>query len=157
MKKIALCFFIILGSHSVLADDGSYGCGLGRMVAPKDSLISTTTATAVDFFVPVRISATTTGTRGCTKHDIVKAEQEVIQYAHINYDLLELNAAQGTGEHLVAFGHQLGCDASQQANFAKMMRKNFSKVFNDKANGLELYRKVKSQLNTESLCSNGRA
>lgn len=152
MKIILGIFATLALTFTAFAEDKSYGCGLGTMVAKEKSLISTTTAAVVDYLVPVRASATTTGTSGCERHNLVMLQKPGAKFALVNYAMIEMDAAQGGGEHLSSFAFKMGCSFQDQQKLNDVVQKNFVELFNENSNGIEFYKKLTDKLNGQSSC-----
>ncbi|MBF0366910.1 MAG: DUF3015 family protein [Oligoflexia bacterium] len=119
----------LLHGNVSYSDDSSYGCGLGSIVAPQKSLVSTTTAMVVDYFIPSRISATTTGTSGCARHSLVMKGKMPQHYAEANFENLKQGIAMGGGAYVQVFGRTLGCSDQVYSRFSRAMQENFQSIF----------------------------
>ncbi len=129
MKKSFLFLAVVsLFAIKANAQDGSSGCGLGWEVAPKQSLVSssTRTITNVTFLNTV---AMTFGTSGCAKHSIVQKDKEAKYFAEANYHSLMIEMAQGRGENLANFAAILGCDTN---TFASRLQSHYGQIFSTK-------------------------
>lgn len=109
MKKLSFCLLALV-STSVIAADGSSGCGLGWRVAPKQSLLSSMTRNTTHVILPNTFSMTF-GTSGCSQHSIVKKDRAVEHFVEANFENLQIEMAQGQGESLLALSELMGCDA----------------------------------------------
>lgn len=145
MKKIMRGLLVMVGiilPALSQADDRSYGCGFGSQVAPRKTLISTTTAGVIDALsMPTRAFAITSGTSGCAQHDLVKNEFVKEHFIAANFETLKFESALGQGEHLAALGQFYGCPDNLRPQFASHMKRNFSQLFsqsNAKAISLEI-------------------
>lgn len=130
MKKM---FFLLLaiGLYSTAySRDSSSGCGPGWYLFKKNSLISSALrATTNGILIPTVTLGMTSGTSNCSKHSIVKTEQESLKYATENYYELISQVAQGNGEFLNQFSDVIGCNRSSIDTFKKELRSNFNKIF----------------------------
>lgn len=110
MKKIlALSAFLVAGS--VYAADSSNGCGLGWRIAPKQSLLSSSTRSTTNAFLPNTFSMTF-GTSGCAQHSIVKKDRAIEHFVEANFENLQIEMAQGQGESVATLGEIMGCDSN---------------------------------------------
>ena len=102
------------------------GCGLGTFVFKENDkmqvLAATTNGTSGS-----QTFGITTGTSNCKPgKDAATAEQRV--FIEANLASLEKEAAQGQGEHLMAFASLLGCE---QSDFAANSQQNFTNLYGD--------------------------
>ncbi len=110
---------------------GMAGCGIASLFIDKNEQLPQLGNSALSNLFPylaignlffcIDTSAMTTGTSNCTDSPSASAmlmEQQV--FVSSNYDSITKEAAQGTGEHLVAFAEVLGCDAGAFASFTQV-------------------------------------
>jgi hypothetical protein len=124
-------------SIQLVQAESSVGCGLGQMIAPKQSLISATTRYITNGTFCNQIFGMSSGTSGCTQHSIVKKESASQFYAEANLENLKVEMAQGGGEYLVAFADALGCNDQAKNIFTHVTQKEYGKIFqngNESAN-----------------------
>lgn len=105
---------------------GMAGCGLGTFVFKENNkmqiLAATTNGTSGS-----QTFGITTGTSNCKAgKETATAEQRI--FIEANLASLEKEAAQGQGEHLMAFAALLGCD---QVDFATHSQANFRQLYGD--------------------------
>jgi hypothetical protein len=131
----------------VQAADKSDGCGLGWQVTSKTSFLGTTTRATTNMVVPPTFGMTS-GTIGCARHSIAKAEMPAVNYAVTNYDSIKSEAASGKGEFISAFAEVMGCGASE-ARFIQKTKEGYKNLFNDKKQGLEMYNDVKEMIKSD--------
>ncbi|MBF0298070.1 MAG: DUF3015 family protein [Oligoflexia bacterium] len=127
--KFLFLLMLAFSISTLYAEDKSAGCGLGSLAAPKQSLISTTTANVVDYFLPSKYSATTTGTSGCAQHSLVIKNKMDLHYTEVNYENLKQEIAMGGGVYTQVFGRTLGCNDDAYAVFSNEMQKNYQHIF----------------------------
>lgn len=126
---LSIITVISLGiSSAVFADDQSNGCGLGWKISKRNSLLSSTTRTYVNFTFSNTLGMTS-GTSGCAKHSIVKNEKKAVYYAEANYGHLMVEMAEGNGEHLSGLASVLGCQTTGISSFNKLTQDNYIRVF----------------------------
>jgi hypothetical protein len=127
-KFACLASFLLLVAGSASAADSSSGCGLGWQVAPKNSLISSTTRAYVNATFSSTIGMTM-GTSGCAKHSIVQNDKRAIHFAEVNQGQLMIEMAQGRGEHLRGLVATLGCDPAGFDDMARALQSDYSSIF----------------------------
>lgn len=132
MKRILGSVLVMVGlifPHLSQAVDRSSGCGLGRQIAPRKTLFSTSTAATTDGVSwPTQPSAMTSGTSGCAPHGLLIEASKREHFISTNIAAIKLESALGQGEHLAALGQFYGCGGSQEA-FARTMKSNYYSVF----------------------------
>lgn len=132
---LGLFTVLLLTTQTSFAADKSSGCGLGKLGAPKDTLVSTTTASIVDYLVPVRIFATTSGTSGCAQHDLVMNKKMQEHFVNSNIDIIKFESAVGEGEYVNALARVMGCNNQGAELFLNKLQKEYSPVFKDEHSG----------------------
>lgn len=149
--KLIIGLLALVATTSVFAADSSSGCGMGYEVAPKQSLVSSSTRSIVNATFSSTI-AMTLGTSGCAKHSIVYNEAKGIHFAETNMNQLAIEMARGNGEFVASFASVYGCaDASA---FGSMVQSNYEAVLpSTKTTGVELYNNVKSQIKNNAALS----
>lgn len=150
MKKI-LFAIIALASTASFAADTSSGCGMGYEIAPKQSLVSSSTRSLVNATFSSSI-AMTMGTSGCAKHSIVKNESKGIHFAEANMNQLAVEMARGNGEFVAGFASVFGCQNSQA--FGSMVQAKYESVLpSANTSGVELYNNVKAEIKNNAALS----
>lgn len=152
MKHIITGLLALLSATSLFAADSSSGCGMGYEIAPKQSLVSSSTRSIVNATFSSSIGMTM-GTSGCARHSIVKNDAKGIHFAEANMNQLAVEMARGNGEFVASFATVLGCQNSQA--FGSMVQANYETILPSvKTSGVELYNNVKAQIkNNASLAS----
>jgi hypothetical protein len=117
-------------SHLAQAADQSSGCGLGWSIAPRQSLLSSSTRNPINITFS-NTSGMTSGTSGCAKHSIVQNEVKAMHFAEANHGQLMIEMAQGQGEHLRGFAAVLGCSGSDR--FGTVTQGAYSRIFSSPA------------------------
>ena len=79
---------------------------------------------------PFYTGASLSGTAGCKKWDYGRHQR--IQYLETQWTFIREEASQGEGERLIALAQIMGCTAERQAQFAVLVRNNYSSLFNEK-------------------------
>ena len=140
MKRTLITLIAVTSLVSFAAgkDHGGYkkhpygmgGCGFVSIFIQENTMLPQLGKTAADAYFQLwalNTSAMTTGTSNCTNspgNTALLMEQQV--YVSSNYSDITREAAQGTGEHLVAFAEVLGCDSNA---FAHMAQSNHAQIF----------------------------
>ena len=132
-KALLLLTVISTFSQMAQADDQSRGCGLGSMVAPKQTLVSTTTAATVDYFVPSQSFGTTSGTSGCARHSIVMNQKMQEHFVEANIEQIKFESAIGAGESVEVLARTFGCSDSGVVTFGAKIQSNFETLSNQSA------------------------
>ena len=149
MKNLIIGIFTFIWASSVFAADSSSGCGIGWQVAPKQSLISSSTRSIVNATFSNTI-AMTLGTSGCAQHSIVKNDSKGIHFAEANMNQLAVQMASGHGEFITSFAEVFGCQNSRA--FGSMVQANYETVLpSEKTSGVELYNNVKAQIKNNAI------
>ena len=142
--KMIIALMALVATSSVFAADSSSGCGMGYEVAPKQSLVSSSTRSLVNSTFSSTV-AMTLGTSGCAKHSIVKNDAKGIHFAEANMNVLALEMARGNGEFVAGFASVYGC--SDASLFGSMVQSKYETVLpSANTSGVELYNNVKAQI-----------
>lgn len=150
MKLIIGLIGLVMAS-SVFAADSSSGCGMGYEVAPKQSLVSSSTRSLVNATFSNSI-AMTLGTSGCAKHSIVKNDAKGIHFAEANMNQLAVEMARGNGEFVAGFASVFGCQDSSA--FGSMVQAKYESVLpSAQTSGVELYNNVKAEIRNNATLS----
>lgn len=128
MKKLLVTVLMLLG-FNVYADS-SVGCGLGSMIFKDNTLLSSTLRVTTNQVFLTQYLGVTSGTSGCSRHDIVLNEKAHIHYAEINLEKIEQDMVKGQGEYLSMLAVTLGCEFNQINNFNQYAKSHYSHIFN---------------------------
>ena len=79
---------------------------------------------------PFYTGASLSGTAGFKKWNYGRYQR--IQYLETQWTFIREEASQGEGERLIALAQIMGCTAERQAQFAVLVRNNYSSLFNEK-------------------------
>jgi hypothetical protein len=152
MRTAALFIFSILLITGVHAADSSDGCGIGNLLYGKKSLLGTSVRMTTNSFLGIiNIGATTTGTSGCARHSIVKADMRAIHYMEENTQNLLTAFANGQGEHLHALSKVMGCDQVHNGYFNEQMKKNFGSLIEQSQAPANMLIQVKSIIHQDQV------
>ncbi|MEK6556314.1 MAG: DUF3015 family protein [Bdellovibrionota bacterium] len=151
MKKFfAVLALVTVGAsmaHAGNGNSGGDGCGLGWQIFDKKTLVGTFIRGTTNSVVPPSFGMTT-GTIGCDQHPIAMNNQEAVQYVAANYESLMIEAAQGNGEYVTAFGATLNCGSSE---FGALLQKNY-KALSTVKNAADFVGAVKGEMTKANLC-----
>jgi len=149
--KLIIGLMALVATTSIFAADSSSGCGMGYEVAPKQSLVSSSTRSIVNSTFSSTI-AMTLGTSGCAKHSIVKNDAKGIHFAEANMNVLALEMARGNGEFVAGFAGVFGCQNSEA--FGSMVQAKYESVLpSANTSGVELYNNVKAEIRNNATLS----
>ena len=149
--KLIIGLMALVATTSAFAADSSSGCGMGYEVAPKQSLVSSSTRSLVNGTFSNTV-AMTLGTSGCAKHSIVQNDAKGIHFAEANMNVLALEMARGNGEFVTTFASVYGCNNSEA--FGSMVQSNYESVLpSANTTGVELYNNVKTQIRNNATLS----
>ena len=149
--KLIIGLFALVAASSVFAADTSSGCGMGYEVAPKQSLVSSSTRSLVNATFSNSI-AMTLGTSGCAKHSIVKNDAKGIHFAEANMNQLAVEMSRGNGEFVTGFAGVFGCQNA--VAFGSMVQAKYESVLpSANTSGVELYNNVKSEIRNNATLS----
>ena len=149
--KLIIGLMALVATTSAFAADSSSGCGMGYEVAPKQSLVSSSTRTIVNATFSNTV-AMTLGTSGCAKHSIVQNDAKGIHFAEANMNVLAMEMARGNGEFVSTFASVYGCSNSEA--FGAMVQSNYESVLpSTNTTGVELYNNVKTQIRNNATLS----
>jgi len=149
--KLIIGLMALVATSAVFAADSSSGCGMGYEIAPKQSLVSSSTRSLVNGTFSNSI-AMTLGTSGCAKHSIVKNDAKGIHFAEANMNQLAVEMARGNGEFVASFASVYGCNNSEA--FGSMVQSKYESVLpTSNTSGVELYNNVKSEIRNNAALS----
>ena len=138
-----LCVLIIIFavlSAAAIAEDKSRGCGPASVVAPQNTMVSTSTRATTDFYLfPFNWSATSSGTSGCKKHEIVENQKQAHEFLVNNYNDLMLDISVGGGEFLNVFASSLGCSMNEINLFTTTLQKNYKTLIKENKNDEQVF------------------
>lgn len=131
-----------LAAGDISPNGGTDSCGLGWKVTDKKSLMATCTRGTTNGVVPPT-SGMTTGTIGCEKHTIAKADAKGVEFVTANYDSLRLEMAAGQGENLAALARTMGCADANVDAFGRAVQGNYETVVGN-GSRIELFQNAKN-------------
>jgi hypothetical protein len=120
--------FLAMPSQSRATDYGMAGCGLGSMLIKDDGIVqifaATTNGTSAN-----QTFGITSGTSGCVADGVVMADKEQEAFAELNFEQLQHDMAQGSGEYLAAFVTLLGCTDDVRSDVYRFAQDNYAATF----------------------------
>ncbi|MBF0316228.1 MAG: DUF3015 family protein [Oligoflexia bacterium] len=121
----------ILSPLAALADS-SVGCGLGWQVTKAMTTTAATTRVSTNFTFS-NTFAMTSGTSGCAQHSLVMKQKLDLHFVEANYQNIQIDMANGSGEYLFALARTMGCPEEVTAIFGNESRKHFNEIFSTSA------------------------
>lgn len=113
---------------------GTAGCGLGSAVMGKGGgqiFASTTNGTLWSKYFGI-----TSGILNCIDPPKGKVASKMDQFIHSNRNIVFVEMVRGSGEHIDALASLLEC--KNKAAFGKLMKDNFTNIYQSQANTMEL-------------------
>ena len=144
MKYFVLASCLILSAKGLMAADGKTqknsdapsgkygmaGCGLGALVVDRDEILPQVGAWFLNGIYSNQTYAISSGTSNCVegRSEVAAMEQEV--YFAANLGSITKEAAQGSGEHIVAVAEVFGCmQDADKARLGELSRVHYSQIF----------------------------
>ena len=119
---------LLLATVTILWRETVLACHKG---GPMGFASNNTGAFSLDITLsPTYTGASLSGTAGCKKWNYGRYQR--IQYLETQWTFIREEASQGEGERLIALAQIMGCTAERQAQFAVLVRNNYSSLFNEK-------------------------
>ncbi|BBH51995.1 DUF3015 family protein [Fluviispira sanaruensis] len=116
------------GNYKDVEAWGMGGCGFASLFIKEKETLPQIGASLVNEVISgyTQSSAITSGTSNCveSRSKTASVEQEV--FITVNLSSLSKEAAQGTGEHLIALANVFGCPNEQFSKFSQM---NYNKIY----------------------------
>jgi hypothetical protein len=130
----AFCLAIFLTSpaFSGTTSDKGPGCGLGKVAWEGSSLDSQAIgpqllmSTTNNTILPWQAFGITSGNFGCTNNGKLWAERKTSMFAHINFDNLSQEMAQGHGEHLTSLAILMSIPAEKHKEFFSLTQQKYA-------------------------------
>lgn len=128
MKKLLSLALVLFGFNAFA--DSSVGCGLGSMIFKDNTLLSSTLRVTTNQVFLTQYLGVTSGTSGCSRHDIVMNEKAHIHFAEVNLEKIEQDMIKGQGDYVSVLAYTLGCQDSVINQFNVFTKNNYEKIFN---------------------------
>ena len=108
-----------------------WDCGPATMVVQPKSVGKWWISSTNIYLSPVFSSASSSGTSGCNRFDIVLQQKEFEQQKYLlaSWDNLSEETAQGGGPHLSGLATLMGCPDGHRKVFAEMLKKDYDSLF----------------------------
>ncbi len=156
MKLLLFIILTTLISPIAMAGKGDKslgGCGLGWAVAPRNSMVSSTTrGTTNSSTLPF---GTTSGTSGCAQHSIVFNHKLKQHMATVSFDELMTEMSKGRGENLIAFSRAVGCSDNLIEQFSSVAKSEFSSRLGRSETPIQLVKQVEVMIQNNSSLAQG--
>lgn len=132
MRKTVLlaAMAVALSSGAAWAGDPDIGCGWGTQAFKGNSgvLYKVVAATTNGSFGNQTFGISS-GTIGCSRGGVIKADAQLNMYAGANIDKLASDMAAGQGESLETLAVLLGVEDADKPAFFQLTKSNFSVIF----------------------------
>lgn len=128
-KGIFIATLFAMGSTSAVADNvGSCGWG-SKMFDGQSGIAPQVLAVTTNGTFGNQTFGISSGTSGCTQDGTVTSTWKTAMFIDGNKHALARDAAAGHGETLDVLAELIGVDAADQANFNRVARENFARIF----------------------------
>ena len=120
---------LVLSAGMALADQ-DIGCGWGTMLwkgqegVPQKVFGATTNSSFGN-----QTFGISSGTAGCKREGVIKAEARVQMFAGANVDRLARDMAMGQGESLDTLAHLMGIPGADQPVFFQLTKSHFAEIY----------------------------
>ena len=134
--SLKLRFVLALSAISFVGSSyaaGDAGCGLGSLIFSSNKKIPQILAIITNGVLGSQTFGITTGTSGCKASGWVKVLQKQHDYMVANFNSLQKEGAEGTGEILDGLASAFGCAAENYDNFGVVVQDSYSKVFSSQS------------------------
>jgi hypothetical protein len=132
MRKMLVwaAFSVLVTSGVALAGDPDVGCGWGTLAFRGESGVAPKVlAATTNGILGSQTFGISSGTAGCNRGGVVKAELQVQKYAGANIDKLAGDMAAGGGESLDTLAHLMGIAAADTPAFFRLTKTHFGELF----------------------------
>jgi hypothetical protein len=121
---------VALSGGVALAGDPDVGCGWGTLAFKGSSgVASKVLAATTNGFLGNQTFGISSGTLGCGRGGVVKADARLNMYAGANIDKLASDIAAGQGESLSTLAHLMGVAPEDQPGFFQLSKRHFAELF----------------------------
>lgn len=126
MRYLVCAAAALLLSTGARAADGSSGCGPAWYVFKENSILSSSLRNTTNgFLYPTVTIGMTFGTSNCAKHNLVEKDEDSLQFAADNFEVLRHDIAKGQGEHLNAYLASFSCQPLVNGRIASGLQKAY--------------------------------
>jgi DUF3015 family protein len=121
---------LLVSSGVALAGDPDVGCGWGTMAFKGSSGVAAKVlAATTNSCLGNQTFGISSGTLGCTKGGVVKADAQLNMYAGANIDRLASDMAAGQGESLETLAHLMGVAPADRPVLFQLTKSHFGELF----------------------------
>jgi hypothetical protein len=144
LRTLIIALVLTLPAGSAFADRyGTAGCGLGSIAFGDKKGINQTWAATTNGTFGTQTFGITSGTSNCVdSEDVSSVDQEA--FMKVNYGAIAKEGAEGKGEHLMAMGVLLGCEASAHPQLFATIQQNHDQIFTPTRNHLQALHGLKT-------------
>jgi hypothetical protein len=129
-KLFVIALLVVMGRGVALAGDPDVGCGWGTQAfRGKSGVAYKVMAATTNGSLGSQTFGISSGTAGCGRGGIVKAEARVTRYAAANIDSLAADMAAGGGESLDTLSGLMGVADGDKPAFHRLAKANFAALF----------------------------
>jgi len=132
MRKILVgaAFGVLVSGSVALAGDPDVGCGWGtKAFKGQSGVAAKVLAATTNSCLGNQTFGISSGTAGCNKGGVVKAEVQLNMYAGANIDKLASDMAAGKGESLDTLAHLMGVSDADKPAFFHLAKTHFGTIF----------------------------
>jgi hypothetical protein len=112
---------------------GMAGCGLGSLAFKDQPGMIQIVAATLNGIYGNQTFGITSGTSNCAEDGVSVAEKEKEYFSEANFESLNVEMAQGSGETLEAFAHIMGCEGEGVQAFSQLTQAKYSEIYPDPA------------------------
>jgi hypothetical protein len=121
---------VALSSGVALAGDPDVGCGWGTLAFKGSSGVAAKVlAATTNGLLGNQTFGISSGTLGCGRGGVVKADARLNMYAGANIDRLASDIAAGQGESLSTLAHLMGVAPEDERAFFQLSKRHFARLF----------------------------
>ncbi len=129
-RAVIAVVWLMVGSGVALAGDPDVGCGWGTQAfRGKSGIAYKVMAATTNGSLGNQTFGISSGTAGCGRGGIVRADARVTRYAGANIDTLARDMAAGEGESLDTLADLLGVSAADKPAFFRLTKLHFAALF----------------------------
>jgi hypothetical protein len=131
MKKVLMLVGMgLVASAGVALADQDIGCGWGTMLwKGQEGVPQKVFGATTNGFIGNQTFGISSGTAGCKREGVIKAEARVQMFAGANVDRLARDMAMGQGESLDTLAHLMGVADADKPTFFKLTKSHFADIF----------------------------
>ena len=127
--KLAMVVSALAVTGASYAAAGAAGCGIGSLIFSSNHKIHQILASTTNGSSGNQTFGISTGTSNCNAAGWAKNLQKQRDYMVANFNTLQKEGAQGTGEVLNGLASVFGCGSDSFGQFGQAVQSSYSKVF----------------------------